>query len=940
MSFNKKLNHRRKLLELTVLGAVLGMFLLSGLVGQANSQGVSEVLYTEIHDSEQWLMVTDLTGNRKTLLTGNVKNKNPVFSSSGDMIAVSRRGSGDASIWVGDYNAINRTASSWRTIPGTGRGDEPFFHPNGVDVLYTQWISGDKRLVITDLSGNKATLLAGGAPNSHPVFSSNGDIIAVSRRIGDGDDSQSIWIGDYDATNRTASNWRTIPGTGRGHEPFFHPNGVDILYTKIQGSEKRLMVTDLTGNQKTLLSGSIKNNNPVFSSNGDMIAASRRVGSNDESQSIWVGDYDAASRAASNWRAIPNTGRGHEPFFLLGATPTPTPCFECVSDVVIQEVTVPVCPQHCDWAEEEWEVGVSDNNPTKSQTFIPPTDDQGRLPDRAEVFGYWGWSGKLDQSQTNEEHEVQSALGNIQCSDFGDEELDGQWPECGSVIGDTGGSPLPVTVQFTGDDSSAGSHKSKMVVKWCEPQGPAPPSQCSWVTEVREAHMIESGPVKSYEFFPPVDTVDRVQIDGLWGWSGKQNQGQTNEDHLIQTPYGSVQCTDFGDEELAGQWLSCGTQIGNFSSNITSSVPVTVEFNGDDSSVGSHLSRVEVSWCEPDPGETVRAWHEVCTSSYREISGVGMGSAVAVTNPQSSDLDNPGEVVQVIAQVAGMQQGQIMQYSESNLLVPGTEVTVPAPSSVTFTSNNNSTIVTDITPAERSWSFEGMVEPSSSVNAELSSVGSESFKTPRGLVLYSKRNAAENWTSVGRITHGFVDGGCDVMAGDVCGSLQHTEEIKIPTLIEDTDIYVSVAVIDNGNDDRVIGVTATAGNVTAVQAESTATDGDELNIFKLSIEDVPAGTDHVTVTLDSPEQFGESAALVGLNVSYPCAGSDSIPFAARQIKQGAKQGLTPPGQALQCFRDNYSLDCFGDGLTGLAWGVAALIVLGYILRFLLTTAVL
>jgi hypothetical protein len=119
---------------------------------------------------------------------------------------------------------------------------------------------------------------------------------------------------------------------------------------------------------------------------------------------------------------------------------------------------------------ESWQDHVWRSHPHAEHTFT-----LGENVTEIEVIAYWGWTGQPGQNQSNEEHIVRFAGEEIQCEDMGNEELDGQWIECGSVTID-GRSELLVEMDFTGNTQTPGSHDGKIVVKWTveEPQTPTP----------------------------------------------------------------------------------------------------------------------------------------------------------------------------------------------------------------------------------------------------------------------------------------------------------------------------------------------------------------------------------------------------------------------------------------------------------------------------------
>ena len=87
--------------------------------------------------------------------------------------------------------------------------------------------------------------------------------------------------------------------------------------------------------------------------------------------------------------------------------------------------------------------------------------------------------------------------------------------------------------------------------------------------------------------------------------------------------------------------------------------------------------------------------------------------------------------------------------------------------------------------------------------------------------------------------------------------------------MDTTDVTVQVALVDNDRDNRAIGVFASVGAIQDGGVSYNPTHGDTLNLITLTLEDVPAGTEEVTLELLSSVE-GDSAAIVGAAVNYAC----------------------------------------------------------------------
>ncbi|MEZ4518139.1 MAG: hypothetical protein R3C44_15405 [Chloroflexota bacterium] len=115
---------------------------------------------------------------------------------------------------------------------------------------------------------------------------------------------------------------------------------------------------------------------------------------------------------------------------------------------------------------------------------------------------------------------------------------------------------------------------------------------------------------------------------------------------------------------------------------------------------------------------------------------------------------------------------------------------------------------------------------------------------------------------------------------------EQTQVLSIPeTQIDDTDIQVQVALVDNNKDARpvVLTITTRANGVDGVSQELVMTGPDAKNILNLvdvTLYNVPIGTDEIVLHLVSPgpfdttygtgEEGGDSVAMIGAAANYEC----------------------------------------------------------------------
>ncbi len=104
-----------------------------------------------------------------------------------------------------------------------------------------------------------------------------------------------------------------------------------------------------------------------------------------------------------------------------------------------------------------------------------------------------------------------------------------------------------------------------------------------------------------------------------------------------------------------------------------------------------------------------------------------------------------------------------------------------------------------------------------------------------------------------------------------------TQTIALPpTQAPGADIVVKVALVDNDKDGRPVILTVSGGGVTQTIVSYGPNSKDVLNLETIRLENVPAGTNQVVITLRSPgisTQYpagGDSVAMIGAAVSYAC----------------------------------------------------------------------
>jgi hypothetical protein len=94
--------------------------------------------------------------------------------------------------------------------------------------------------------------------------------------------------------------------------------------------------------------------------------------------------------------------------------------------------------------------------------------------------------------------------------------------------------------------------------------------------------------------------------------------------------------------------------------------------------------------------------------------------------------------------------------------------------------------------------------------------------------------------------------------------------LSLPAPLQSTSVTVTVAVVDNDVDNRPFELTISAGAVSQQVSINGPTNGNLLNLVKVTLNNVPAGTNQIVLDLVSPNQTGDSVAMIGATANYPC----------------------------------------------------------------------
>ena len=96
------------------------------------------------------------------------------------------------------------------------------------------------------------------------------------------------------------------------------------------------------------------------------------------------------------------------------------------------------------------------------------------------------------------------------------------------------------------------------------------------------------------------------------------------------------------------------------------------------------------------------------------------------------------------------------------------------------------------------------------------------------------------------------------------------QNVPMPAPLTTVDLVVQVALVDNDPDDRPVDLKIEAGGVSQTVTQTDSTHGPLLSIITVTLEDVPAGTSQIVLTLTSPQTIGDSVAMIGMTANYRC----------------------------------------------------------------------
>jgi len=244
----------------------------------------------------------------------------------------------------------------------------------------------------------------------------------------------------------------------------------------------------------------------------------------------------------------------------------------------------------------------------------------------------------------------------------------------------------------------------------------------------------------------------------------------------------------------------------------------------------------------------------ICPAPGNELTtllGVGMGDTKKAKLKAKLTIPNASSLVGLYGQLVGKDVGADPRYVR--FYYPGGYTQIDD-----FTG-------TSVRPGGLYW-FGGELPNKPWIKGQWFLAKSTKAKVPRAFVLYATRTTTDSYFNTYAV---FTDGATNTVGPAAPWAQTQTFTIPIDPPLAPADITVQVALVDNDADGRALTVIASAGGVDDMDVSLGPTHKPLLNLITFTLEDVPAGTDEVTIELNSSVE-GDSAAITGAAVNYVC----------------------------------------------------------------------
>ncbi len=252
------------------------------------------------------------------------------------------------------------------------------------------------------------------------------------------------------------------------------------------------------------------------------------------------------------------------------------------------------------------------------------------------------------------------------------------------------------------------------------------------------------------------------------------------------------------------------------------------------------------SFCPVDPNVGLAA----CT----DLLGVGQGSPTKGIRTRKLVIPNYQDVASLYGQLASVESGGVMKYVRFRY-PDDSKVQIHDPTSLGYRA------------FAVSWWGSDLDTGYKYVKGQFF-WGAKGNKMPRAFVLWPTYNTTEEYANVFTMFDESIE---NHVAWETGFNPTVTQTIAIPEIqANGAEVTVQIAVVDVNKDTRTVTLTVEAGGVSEARVLTVPNSRDLLNLEEFVLENVPAGTDEVTITLESPDQTGDSAAMIGAAVNYEC----------------------------------------------------------------------
>lgn len=216
----------------------------SSIISPAWSPDGSKIAYVSFETDKPVVYVQDLaTGKREPVANFKGNNSAPAWAPSGNQLAVVLSRDGISQIYT-----INADGSGLRRVMRSPLIDtEPSYTPDGGSLVFTSDRGGNPQIYEVSLNGGEAKRITfNGSYNISPKVSPDGNsLVYVTRKNG----AFRVAL-----QNMQSGDEQLLTAGPDDQSPSFAPNGMQVLYSTVQGGHSVLAVTSVDGRVRHTLS--------------------------------------------------------------------------------------------------------------------------------------------------------------------------------------------------------------------------------------------------------------------------------------------------------------------------------------------------------------------------------------------------------------------------------------------------------------------------------------------------------------------------------------------------------------------------------------------------------------------------------------------------------------------------------------------------------------